>query len=98
MANQIGGGPFAPAAIRLQGGEAVVGKVPRGCLPPLRPPSSTFRTLIKLLPAALMISLLGFMEAISIAKAMATRTKQRLDTNQELVGQGAWRTSSGPWR
>ena len=40
------------------------------------------------MPTALIISLLGFMEAISIAKAMATRTKQKLDTNQELVGQG----------
>jgi MFS superfamily sulfate permease-like transporter len=43
---------------------------------------------MRLLPAALIISLLGFMEAISIAKAMAARTKQKLDANQELVGQG----------
>jgi len=34
------------------------------------------------------IALVGFMEAISIAKSMATRTKQRIDPNQELVGQG----------
>jgi SulP family sulfate permease len=34
------------------------------------------------------ISIIGFMEAISIAKAMAARTRQRLDANQELVGQG----------
>ena len=40
------------------------------------------------LPMAVIISLLGFMEAISIAKAMAARTRQRLDANQELVGQG----------
>jgi anti-anti-sigma factor len=37
---------------------------------------------------AMIISLLGFMEAISIAKAMAARTGQRLDPNQELIGQG----------
>jgi SulP family sulfate permease len=37
---------------------------------------------------AAIISLLGFMEAISIAKAMAARTHQRLDPNQELIGQG----------
>ena len=35
-----------------------------------------------------MISLVGFMEAISIAKAMAAKTKQRMDPNQELIGQG----------
>jgi sulfate permease, SulP family len=34
------------------------------------------------------IALVGFMEAISIAKAVAARTKQRLDPNQELIGQG----------
>jgi MFS superfamily sulfate permease-like transporter len=37
---------------------------------------------------AAIISLLGFMEAISIAKAMAAKTGQRLDPNQELIGQG----------
>jgi SulP family sulfate permease len=36
----------------------------------------------------MIISLLGFVEAISIAKAMAARTQQRLDPNQELIGQG----------
>jgi len=38
--------------------------------------------------SAMVISLIGFMEAISIAKAMAARTKERIDPNQELIGQG----------
>jgi SulP family sulfate permease len=37
---------------------------------------------------AITISLIGFMEAISVAKSMAATTKQRLDVNQELIGQG----------
>jgi SulP family sulfate permease len=41
-----------------------------------------------LLSTALVISLVGFMEAISIAKALATKAKQKVDPNQELVGQG----------
>jgi SulP family sulfate permease len=41
-----------------------------------------------LFSAALVISLVGFMEAISIAKAIAAKTKQRIDPNQELIGQG----------
>jgi len=41
-----------------------------------------------LLSVTVAIAIIGFMEAISIAKAMATRTRQRLDANQELVGQG----------
>jgi SulP family sulfate permease len=41
-----------------------------------------------LLSAALVISLVAFMEAISIAKAMAAKTRARIDPNQELIGQG----------
>jgi MFS superfamily sulfate permease-like transporter len=40
------------------------------------------------LPYAGIIALLGFMEAISVAKAMAAKTGQRLDPNRELIGQG----------
>ena len=84
---QVGGGPLEPAAIRLQGGGAVVGKMPRG-VPALRLPRVDFRALLQLLPAALIISLMGFMQAISIAKAVAARTRQKVDANQLLVGQG----------
>jgi SulP family sulfate permease len=41
-----------------------------------------------LLAAAIVISLVGFMEAISIAKAIAAKTKDKIDPNQELIGQG----------
>ena len=51
-------------------------------------PQIDFSQLINLGTVAIVISLIGFMEAISIAKAMATQTKQRLDADQELVGQG----------
>lgn len=84
---QVGSGPLVPARIRLQGGGAVVGKVPPG-VPALRLPHVDARVLLRLAPTALIISLLGFMEAISIAKVMAARTRQKLDVNQELVGQG----------
>jgi SulP family sulfate permease len=84
---QVGGGQVAPAVIRLQGGGAVVGKMPRG-VPALRIPQVDLRALVHLLPAALIISLMGFMQAISIAKAVAARTRQKVDANQLLVGQG----------
>ena len=73
----------------LSGGGAVVGVIPKG-LPGLAPPSvrDHFATLLQLIPTAIIISLLGFMEAISIAKAMAAKTRQKLDPNQELIGQG----------
>ena len=47
-----------------------------------------FGIVLQLLSAAITISLIGFLEAISIAKAMAAKTRQRLDANQELIGQG----------
>ena len=73
--------------LRMMGGGAVVGSIPRG-LPSLSVPPINLGIMLHLLPFAAIISLLGFMEAISIAKAMAGKTGQRLDPNQELIGQG----------
>jgi SulP family sulfate permease len=73
--------------IRFRGGGEVVGTIPAG-LPGLRLPALEFGTLASLFGAALVISLVGFLEAISIAKAIAARTRQRLDPDQELIGQG----------
>ncbi|MEW6331942.1 MAG: SulP family inorganic anion transporter [Pseudomonadota bacterium] len=71
----------------LNGGGNVVGTVPEG-LPSLALPKLDSVAILQLFSAAITISLLGFMEAISIAKAMATKTRQKLDANQELIGQG----------
>ena len=71
---------------RAMGG-GVVGEIPQG-LPGFTLPVLDLEIVSQLLVNAVVISLVGFMEAIAIAKAMAARTKQRLDANQELVGQG----------
>jgi len=76
-----------PQALKLTRGGAVVGEIPEG-LPAFRAPHVDWSVVGDLAAAAIIISLLGFMEAISIAKAMATRTRQKLDPNQELIGQG----------
>ena len=73
--------------LKLVGGGEVVGKVPEG-LPPVALPKISWDMLGSLLSAAIVISLVGFMEAISIAKAIAAKTKQKIDPNQELIGQG----------
>jgi len=73
--------------IIMVGGGAVVGVIPRG-LPSMTIPKIDPGIILHLFPYAAIISLLGFMEAISIAKAMAGKTGQRLDPNQELIGQG----------
>ncbi|MEC7886203.1 MAG: SulP family inorganic anion transporter [Pseudomonadota bacterium] len=68
-------------------GGKIVGVIPEG-LPNFQIPIIDFSQIVHLGTVAIIISLIGFMEAISIAKAMATQTKQRLDPDQELVGQG----------
>ncbi len=73
--------------IHVSGGGEVVGQIPSG-LPSPSLPRFDWNVLGTLLSSALVITLIGFMEAISIAKAMATKTKQRIDPNQELIGQG----------
>lgn len=74
-------------SLRMMGGGEVIGKIPEG-LPKLTLPKLEMSTVFKLLSTAVIISLLGFMEAIAIAKAMAAKTGQKLDPNQELIGQG----------
>ena len=73
--------------MKLSGGGDVVGTIPAG-LPHVRLPTLSFDAVLQLLSAALIIALVAFMECISMAKALSARTKQRLDPNQELVGQG----------
>ncbi len=68
-------------------GGKVVGTIPPG-LPSVAVPQIDFGIASQLIASAVIISLVGFMEAISIAKAMAAKTKDRVDPNQELIGQG----------
>ena len=77
-----------------EAGGSVVGEIPDG-LPGLAFPVFDLDVIKQLVTTAITISLIGFMEAISIAKAMAARTRQRLDANQELIGQGLSNMVSG---
>jgi sulfate permease, SulP family len=79
--------PIPLDKIHMSGGGAVVGNIPKG-LPSFGIPKINLKIITQMFPYAVIISLLGFMEAISIAKAMAAKTGQRLDPNQELIGQG----------
>ncbi len=84
---QVGNHPLDLDHILLIGGGEVVGTVPRG-IPALSMPKFDLAILPKLILPAVIISILGFMEAISIAKELAARSGYRLDPNQELIGQG----------
>lgn len=98
---QVSNKALDAANLKIMGGGAIVGEIPKGlsfALPgTVKDPATgeivgenllSLKTFLKLLPTAIIISLLGFMEAIAIAKAMAAQTGQKLDPNQELMGQG----------
>jgi SulP family sulfate permease len=84
---RVGLQPLNIDSISLKSGGDVLGSIPAG-LPALTLPSFHSGVVLTLLPATLIIALLGFMEAISVARAMAAKTGQRIDPNQELIGQG----------
>jgi SulP family sulfate permease len=62
--------------------------VERGLPAPVLPPVNHLDWLRPLSGSALAISVLGLLEAVAVAKAIASRTKQRLDFNRECLGQG----------
>lgn len=69
-------------------GLAVVGSVPTGLrLPGLPPFSASLWGALS--GSAALIAILVFVESISVGQALATRRRQRIDPDQELVGLGA---------
>lgn len=68
-------------------GVPMVGGMP-GQLPPLSTPIFSLETFRELAPGALAVAIIALIEAVSIARAVAMRSNQRIDGNQEFVGQG----------
>ena len=73
--------------VKLSSGGRVVGHIPQG-LPAFQLPVFDWEIVPALLPAAFVMALIGFMEATSISRALAAQRREKLDANQELVGQG----------
>jgi SulP family sulfate permease len=85
-------GSVVAAALNIYFGLAVtgiktVGALPAG-LPPLSLPDFSLGALRQVAMPALVITMLALTEAVSISRAIATRSEQRIDGNQEFVGQG----------
>ncbi|MFT7699845.1 MAG: SulP family sulfate permease [Candidatus Krumholzibacteriia bacterium] len=84
VAASVATGVFAMA----DHGVVVLGAIPR-TLPPLtKMRLLDFALIWKLTPGALAVAAIGLVEAMSIARSVASETGQRLDSNQEFVGQG----------
>ncbi len=75
----------------LLGGDAngieTVGKIPSN-LPPFRVPELSYNNVNLLSSGAMVLALLGLIEAVAIGRAIALHTHQKIDGNQEFLGQG----------
>jgi sulfate permease, SulP family len=69
-------------------GVKLVGHVPQA-LPPLTIPSFSFQTWTALAGSAALLSVIGFVESVSVAQTLAAKKRQRIDPDQELVALGA---------
>jgi SulP family sulfate permease len=91
IAGMLVGGVLAFALNQSLGadytGIRTLGALP-GALPPLSHPSWELENLRKLLAIAVAVTVLGLTEAISIGRAIALKSGQRIDGNQEFIGQG----------
>jgi len=92
MVTALLAGSLLAAALNAVFGEArtgigSIGALPRG-LPPLSAPDLSIQTIRQVLPIAIAVAILSLTEAMSIARALAARTEQRIDGNQEFIGQG----------
>jgi len=79
---------FAVWALSLdQHGVKIVGAVPQS-LPPFSLPNLSIDLVAQLVLPAVLISIIGFVESISVAQTLAAKRRQRIDPNQELIGLG----------
>lgn len=69
-------------------GVALVGEIPKG-LPPLTLPSFSITLWRDLIGSAIIISVIGFVESVSVAQTLAAKRRQRIHLDQELIGLGA---------
>ena len=71
-----------------QTGVAIVGEVPQS-LPPFTMPGLSLELVQQLAVPAILISVIGFVESMSVAQTLAAKKRQRIDPDQELIGLGA---------
>ncbi len=81
------GSLFCLALDGAANGVKLVGALP-GTLPPFALPEMDANSVSRMLSGAFAVALLGLIEAVSIARSIALRSGQRIDGNQEFIGQG----------
>ncbi|WP_338241366.1 SulP family inorganic anion transporter [Aurantiacibacter hainanensis] len=85
---------LAVIAFDLAGkGVNITGEIPSG-LPPFAVPSTDLSLIQQLIVPALLISIIGFVESVSVAQTLAAKRRQRISPDQELIGLGASNVAS----
>lgn len=85
----------AVAAFGLQNdGVKILGDIPRD-LPPLGFPDFDREVWVSMAGSAVLISLIGFVESVSVAQTLAAKRRQRVDPDQELIALGAANMGAG---
>ena len=74
-------------------GVNITGEIPSG-LPPFAMPSTDVSLIQQLIVPALLISIIGFVESVSVAQTLAAKRRQRISPDQELIGLGASNVAS----
>lgn len=77
-----------------QQGVAIVGSIPTG-LPSLTLPSFSWAAVEALFLPAVLISIIGYVESVSVGRTLSAKKRQRIDGNQELIALGAANIASG---
>jgi sulfate permease, SulP family len=75
-------------------GVAIVGEIPRG-FPSPQVPMGVADAALALAPGAVIIALLAYLEGLSVARAIAVRSGDRIDPDQELIASGAANLAAG---
>jgi len=89
-------GSLAVLALPSQLGDIVLVSAFEGRLPPFSPLHVDLSNVLQLLPAAVACGMLGLVTSLSIARALASKSQQFLDANQEVRAQGL-SNMIGPW-
>ncbi|HBJ85045.1 MAG TPA: sodium-independent anion transporter [Verrucomicrobiales bacterium] len=75
-------------------GVNIIGEIPSG-LPDFALPALAASEFLPLIPLALTVSFVGFLESISVAKTLAAKRRQKVESNQELIALGAANLAAG---
>ena len=73
---------------------SIVGHIPKG-LPEIKFPEITLNTFFELFIPALLISIVGYVETVSIAQTLAAKRREKIEHNQELIALGLSNFGSG---